>query len=93
MCVVMAALFYAYVAVRGESLLWVNLLDFALAAAAGQTIGYRILVRQPLGPVARRLGAILLIVQIVAFLSFSFLPPHLILFRDPVTQSFGIPER
>jgi hypothetical protein len=91
MCTVMAAIFYAYVAVLGKSVLWANLLDFALAAAAGQTIAYLILMRNPLGLAARRVGAILLIVQIAAFLLFSFFPPHLILYQDPVTQAFGIP--
>jgi hypothetical protein len=93
MCTVMAAVFYAYVAVLGASVLWANLLDFALAAAAGQYIGYRVMVRQPLGFAARRVGAILLVVQVVVFLTFSFFPPHFILFRDPVTRVFGIPAR
>lgn len=93
MCTIMAALFYAYVAVLGRSILWANLLDFALAAAAGQYIGYCIMVGQPLGLAARRAGAILLVVQVVVFLSVSFFPPHFILFQDPVTRIFGIPAR
>ena len=93
MCTLMAVCFYAYVAVLGRSVLWANLLDFAVATAAGQYISYHILVSPALGPAVRRIGVIGLLVQIVAFLSLTYSPPQLFLFQDPVTKAFGILAR
>jgi hypothetical protein len=50
MVVLMAVLFYGYLAVLGRSVLWANLLDFAIATAAGQLVSYRILTGPALSP-------------------------------------------
>lgn len=90
MAVVMAALFYAYRAALGRSVLWANLLDFGIATAAGQLVSYRILTGPALSPAARRLALIVLGVLLIAFLSLSYFPPRIFLFQDPTAKAYGI---
>jgi hypothetical protein len=90
MAAVMAAGFYGYMAVLGHSALWANLLDFGVATVAGQLVSYRLLVRPALSPAARRSGAIVLVLLLLAFLALSYFPPRLFLFEDPNLHAFGI---
>ena len=90
MVVLMAVLFYGYLAVLGRSVLWANLLDFAIATAAGQLVSYRILTGPALSPAARRLGTLGLAVMLIAFLSLSYFPPRTFLFLDPNMRLYGI---
>ena len=92
MCAMMAAGFYAYVGVVGRSVLWANLLDFAIATAVGQFASYRIITGRQLGSATRRLGGLLLGVETAAFMLLSFFPPPFLLFLDPVTRTYGLPQ-
>ena len=90
MVVLMAALFYGYLAVLGRSVLWANLLDFGIATTAGQLVSYRILTGPALRPAVRRLGTLGLAVMLIAFLSLSYFPPRIFLFLDPNMHLYGI---
>ena len=90
MVVLMAVLFYGYLAVLGRSVLWANLLDFAIATVAGQLVSYRILTGPALSPSAWRLGTVGLAVMLIAFLSLSYFPPRTFLFLDPNMRLYGI---
>jgi multisubunit Na+/H+ antiporter MnhF subunit len=90
MTVLMALLFYGYVAVLGRSVLWANLLVFGIATAAGQLVSYRILTGPALSPAVRRLGTLGLVVMLIAFLLLSYIPPRNFLFLDPNRHLYGI---
>ncbi|MDH7490293.1 MAG: DUF6512 family protein [Anaerolineae bacterium] len=87
---VIVGLFYAYTAVLGDSFLPLDILIFIAAAALGQWVSYRLLFSPR--PVARA-AAILPILLALAFVLFSYRTPHIGLFRDSPTGTYGILEK
>ncbi|MBU7018072.1 MAG: hypothetical protein HXS44_11235 [Theionarchaea archaeon] len=82
-------LFYLYTGILGHGSLVLDILIFALAIIAGQFASYKILESQHLN---RMTGVCLVavILLIVAFVVFTFYPPHVFLFEDPLTGGYGI---
>ena len=83
-------LFYTYNGVIGPSPDWVNIAIFFVSAAIAYGYEARLFQRDytackaPWVAIASLLGIALL------FVLFTFLPPHLALFQDPVTGTYGI---
>ena len=85
-------LFYTYNGAFGKSPDWLNITIFFVATAVTYGVEYRLFHR---GKLAHRspaipLGVILLVG--VLFVAFTFVPPRLPLFRDPLTGDYGIPD-
>lgn len=85
-----AVLFYSYTSISGQEILAVDILIFVIAIALGQLTGYRILTLSKLPRWLNLLGGILIIIYATSFGLFTFYPPHLSVFEDPVTGSYGI---
>ena len=86
--ITMPALYYFYTGAFGVELLWVDILILLCVIAFGQLLGlhtYRHGKGIPAGLVLILLAAIVLV-----FMWFTFFPPHLPLFQDGVTKSYGI---
>lgn len=85
------AFYYIYAALAGRDLFVMDLVDFALTVALGQLLFDRVAVRSH-AKMAWRVVAIITILVLAALLClFTFLPPHLPLFRDPQNGTFGLP--
>lgn len=84
------ALYYTYNGAFGKSPDWLNIAIFFVAVGGGYLAEYR---RFRKGAYGRRSSAapvaILMLVGML-FVAFTFLPPSLPLFRDPVTGGFGL---
>jgi len=89
--ITIALIFYSYTAATGKEILIVDILSFVVAIAVGQIISYRILTLPQLPAWLNKFGLALLIALAVAFVVFTFFPPHLPIFRDSVTGAYGIP--
>lgn len=87
MPVALVVLFYSYTALLGYHVLLVDILVFFLAVAIGQIISYWILKSTTS---ASRWWAAVIIVTALALVVFTYNPPHLFLFRDPVTSRYGV---
>ena len=88
--VLIPVLFYTYNGVIGQSPDFVNITIFFLSAAAAYLYEGRLLSRKETA--CRRPLALLLLVTLAAlFVLFTFRPPMLGLFRDPMSGGFGIP--
>ncbi len=71
---------------------WINIGIFYLAAAVAFLISSLVMKRGLLwGALAQGAGFLLLWALLFAFVRFTFDPPLLPLFRDPVTLTYGIP--
>jgi hypothetical protein len=84
------AFFYTYTGAFGvHSIVVVDILTFVAAIASGQWLSYRIIIspRTPPVPVTVSVVALLLLVALFAVLTFT--PPHIPLFQDAVTGSYG----
>jgi hypothetical protein len=83
--------FYAYTAIVGEEILLVDILIFLVAIITGQLISYRIMTSSKL-PDYTGIIAVIFILMLALVLSLStFYPPHLPIFLDSNTGTYGIP--
>lgn len=86
------SLYYTYTGALGVHLTWVDIAIFYVAAAAGHLVTALLLqcVHQRSCP-WERAALIALIALAAAFIVLTYFPAQLPIFRDPVTQSYGIP--
>jgi len=83
-------LFYTYNGAIGKSPDWLNITLFFVAAAVTFWLEWRLLRHHRLGCARPRLALVILLSIGVLFAAFTFAPPPLPLFRDPVTGTYGI---
>lgn len=87
--IAMPALYYFYTAAFGVELLWVDILILLAALALGQFLGLHIYRYGSGLPPA--LVILIFAAIILAFLLFTFYPPHIPLFQDAATGEYGAP--
>lgn len=83
-------IFYSYTALLGRNLLVLDILTFILSVAAGQYLGYVTMTLEKLPLWTERLSSTLIALTIFTFFVFTFNPPRLPIFRNPVDGSYGI---
>ncbi|UCE95337.1 MAG: hypothetical protein JSV51_06290 [Candidatus Bathyarchaeota archaeon] len=88
--IVIPILFYSYTAIIGESVLAIDILIFVVAVIIGQLASYKLLTYRPLPHILNKISLVALVLLGIAFILFTFYPPHLPLFKDPVTGEYGI---
>jgi hypothetical protein len=88
--VIIIVLFYSYTAILGESILVIDILTFVIAVIVGQLVSYRLLTGKTLPYNLDRVSLIALILLSLAFVLFTFYPPQLPMFQDPITGEYGI---
>jgi len=93
MPIVILALFYGYTALTGWENVFIDILIFLLAVATGQMAGYWIITRKPLPLWLTGLSAILIITLGFGYIFFTYHPPHLPIFMDANTGSYGLPSK
>lgn len=86
---IIPVVYYTYTGILGTSADWFNIAIFFLAAGAAYWVEYRLLMRNG----TCRLGSIWSIVAVIAigvlFTVFTFYPPRLPLFQDPISGTYG----
>lgn len=83
-------LFYTYCGAIAPSPDWLNILFFFLAAGAGYAETAHLLRRESERCHASHLPLFLLLLLLGLFFLFTFYPPRLGIFRDPLTGGYGI---
>jgi hypothetical protein len=86
----MAGGYYAYVAIVGHYGLLAGIGSFVIAIVAGQALSARLLFAEDLGPRARRIAVVVLVLMTLAFSTFTYRPPRLFLFEHAGTGHYGI---
>lgn len=87
------ALYYTYLGIWGKRTLWAGIAVFMMAAAGGFLVDYRLLRRGRLSrPWMQAVGLAVWWGALFLFVWWTFRPPHIPLFRDPVTLEYGIPH-
>ncbi|MBR5543065.1 MAG: hypothetical protein IKU65_03100 [Oscillospiraceae bacterium] len=83
-------LFYTYNGVIGKSPDWINIAIFFISAAVAFIIETKLFEKKKLKCRAQRLAFLLICFIAVLFIVFTFAPPALSIFRDPLTGIYGI---
>ena len=84
------AFFYTYNGAVGKSPDWLNVLIFFLSAALAFLYETRLLKNEDVRYRAGRLAFVLLCIVLVLFVLFTYLPPELPLFKDPLLGTYGL---
>jgi len=80
--------FYIYTSLAGHSILAVDITTFAVAVILGKMISYKLLTADKRQPAA--LPLIFLVILWASFILFTFRPPHLPPFEDPIEHRYGM---
>lgn len=83
-------IFYTYNGAIGKSPDWLNITIFFVAAAAAFIYEARAMGKRRAKPCARRLSLVVMLAIGALFAIFTFAPPHLGIFRDPISGAFGL---
>ena len=88
--IIITVIFYSYTAILGESILVIDILSFIIAVIVGQLVSYKLLTGKTVPYNLERVSLIALILLGLAFVVFTFYPPSLGMFQDPITGEYGI---
>jgi hypothetical protein len=80
--------FYIYTSFMDESLI-INIVSFMLGAVICQLIGIKIM-NSRFSPAIEKLGLVMYLLMGMIFVVFTFYPPHIDLFMDSNSKTYGI---
>ena len=83
-------LFYVYTTITGTEILIVDILIFVVAVALGQLTSYKLLTMNRLPNNLHWIALSLLVALAVVYGIFTFYPPQVPFFQDPVNGTYGI---
>ena len=90
---VIVAVFYTYTGIVGRHFLWADILTFVLGVAAAYAYGWRTIHQADAGMIPQFAALLIALVLAACFAIFTFYPPHIPLFLDPVFQGYGVPDK
>ena len=88
--VLIPVLFYTYNGVIGRSPDWINIVIFFISAATAYLYEARAYKSETTACKRPRLAIALLCVIALSFVIFTFNPPEIAIFKDPLTGTYGI---
>ena len=86
---VIPIIFYSYTAFLEENLI-IDIGSFIFAIIVGQLISHKLLTHKKLAKIFELVSIVGLLVLVFAFIVFTFYPPKVQLFQDPITGEYGI---
>jgi len=89
--IITGLVFYGYTAIIGEEILIVDILIFLVAIVVGQLTSYKIMTSTRLPKYSNVISPIFIILLASILMLFTFYPPHLPIFLDGNTGTYGIP--
>ena len=87
--VLIPAVYYTYTGALGASADWLNITIFFLTAGMVFWVETKLFEKGIACPVGSKLAVFLLCLMTITFTVFTFKPPHIPLFRDPATGTYG----
>jgi hypothetical protein len=89
--IITGLVFYGYTAITGEEILVVDILIFLVAVTVGQLTSYKLMTLSKLPKYANIISLIFIISLALILMLFTFYPPHLPIFLDGNTGTYGVP--
>lgn len=91
--IMIIAFFYLYTAFTGHSILWIDIISVFVWIALSFYISYKLTISYKDLRNWFSLAVFMLILYFAMYFGFTAAPPHIELFRDPVTGIYGIPQK
>ena len=82
------AFFYTYTGIIGDNFFLIDIATFIIAVILGENCAYKIMQHDAQNQEAFYLGIISIL--LIFFVVFTYYPPHINLFKDPITGTYGI---
>ena len=86
---IIPAIFYSYTVFIEENLI-IDIGSFIFAIIIGQLLSYKLFTFKKLSDKLKLISFVAIIILAVAFAVFTFYPPQITLFQDPITGDYGI---
>lgn len=83
-------IFYLYTSVLGRNYLILDILTFLASVVISQIISCRILMLNSLPSILQKLSPLMLAAMVLVFFIFTFFPPHLPVFKNPMDGKYGL---
>jgi hypothetical protein len=80
--------FYTYTGILGFSIDILNIIIFFVAVVLGEFVSYKVMISNLMCDDSEII--IFFIVLLFCFIFFTFFPPQIGLFTDPITNTYGI---
>jgi len=90
MVVLIPIVFYSYTSIIGGSIFAIDITTFILAVVLGQVVSYTLLKKNQFARNTDKVALVMLVVLGISFIIFTFCPPHLPIFQDPISKGYGI---
>lgn len=83
-------IFYGYNLFTKKQILFIDILSFYATIFLSQFIFYKILNAYPISNTLNVVSIILTVIIFLFYLLASFFPPKIFLFKDPITNTYGV---
>lgn len=83
-------IYYTYTGIFGVNADWFNIIIFFITAAISYIVETRIMKNNLCRLIQSNLAIFILIIIAAVFIIFTFFPPKIPLFKDPITGTYGI---
>lgn len=80
--------FYTYTVIIGKSILLIDIASFFVAVILGEYLAYKLMISNL--NCNNIIAIIILTIILICFVVFTYFPPKIEIFRDPVTSEYGI---
>ena len=80
--------FYTYTGILGTNFAILNIAIFFIAIILGEFIAYKLMISN--FTCNSKISLIILIILLIFFILFTFSPPRIGLFKDPISEGYGI---
>jgi hypothetical protein len=90
MVVIIPIVFYSYTSITGGSVFAIDITTFIVAVVVGQIMSYNLFKKNPFSRMADKVALVMLVALGIAFVVFTFYPPHLPIFQDSISKGYGI---
>ena len=84
--------FYTYTGIIGSNFAWLNIATFVISVFIGGFVAYKLLISE-ISYNAEFVSISFLIILFFSFVLYTFNPPQIALFQDPITYEYGTKRR
>ncbi|HEX3037856.1 MAG TPA: DUF6512 family protein [Oscillospiraceae bacterium] len=87
--ITIVVIFYTYTGILGKNYLWADILTFILGVAVAYAYSWKMIHKPLIDTDSQIIGIMIILILILSFALFSYYPPHIPIFLDPVTKNYG----
>lgn len=80
--------FYTYTGIIGKSIVFIDIASFFVSVILGEYLAYRLMLSD--FKCNNIIAIIILTIILICFVLFTYFPPNIGLFKDPVTNQYGL---